>query len=548
MEGEIAAVFSRARLWSLGSLNFGNRGALGCESKVIARPGGTMKSKHLSAFLLVFALPLAGLLAMSCGGGTSPGGGFQTANGTGYTFIGDAPPTGTSVLKFEITLSNATLCPTVGSSGECNGSPQVSLISAPVSFEMTQLETQSTFVSLRTVATGSYAGVRLTFSNPKLKMLLPDGTIQELEGVDLPLSPTAVTPTFASGLTVSDKTNFGFTIDFNANDSIQSSNGVVTGISPVVTLVPQTFSTSQPVVKSDDATGALSNVTKTCASGTGSFTLTDILSGIPTSNVKFDSTTEFDDGATCDTLSNGQVVEADIELLAQDASTATFFAKKIELTNDVGEKSLEGTILEVNTASNFVVMVDHASGIAGLVNGAIVTASFDPLNVTFKVESNDFSSLPSFASGDDLLAGQKVDLDVVSSVIGTNNCADVVDACKATVDRVKLKESTFTGGIGQTIVNPDFALVQLPSIFGTALPQNPRPLSADCQTCLIQTMTVRTAASTEYEDLPSGFSSLLTGSTVTVRGLLFKNTFTGPFPTGTPLFMAQKVRLVISAP
>jgi hypothetical protein len=507
---------------------------------------------HFASLIAVvlFALSLLGSSSNS-GSTPPPGGGFDTAQGTGFTFIGDAPPAGTSILKFEITLSGATLCPTVGTGGECTGNPQVSLLSAPVRIEMTQLQLESAFLSLRTVAAGSYGGVRLTFANPELKLLRPDGTIQELEGVNLPLSPTAVTPTFSPGLTVADDTNFGFLIDFNVQDSIQSAGGAVTGIAPVVTLVRKTFSTQAPVEEIEDATGTLSNVNKTCASGTGSFTFTDLITGLPTAGVTFDTTTEFDDGATCDLLANGQVVEVDLELRSQNASTAVFFAKEIELVNEPGEDGLEGTILAVNTASQFVLLVDHASGIAGFPAGAIVTASFDPLGVEFRVESSDFSNLPSFAAGADLLAGQKVELDVVSSVVGTNSCAAEADNCTAVADKIKLKKSTFTGHVGQTIVNPDFALVQLPSIFGSSLPPGTlRPLSSDCQGGLIETLTVRTSSTlTEFEDLPGDFSGLQTGQTVTVRGLLFKNGFIGPCPpgTGTPLFVSQKIRLVTAA-
>ncbi len=509
--------------------------------------------RRLPAFTIlnVFIILVLALLGMSCNGSsTSSGGGFQSAQGTGYVFIGDAPPVGTSILKFEITLSSATLCPTLGTSGECTGSPQVSLISAPVQIEMTQLQLQSAFLSLKTVAAGSYAGVRLVFSNPQLKLLLPNGTIQELEGVNLPLSPTSVSPTFPSSVTVSDKTNFGFLIDFDVQKSIQSLGGAVTGIAPLVTLVPQTFTTQQPVQEMEDTTGAISNLSKTCASGAGSFTLTDSTTGLPVTGVQFDSTTEFEDGASCDTLANGQFVEADIELRSQSASTAVFFAKKIELVNEANEDGLEGTILQVNSASQLVILVDRSTGIAGFSGGAVVTASFDPLDVQFRIESNDFSSLPPFASGADLLAGQKVELDVVSSVVGTNSCAAVADVCTATVDRVKLKKSTVTGSVGQTIVSPDFALVTLPSIFGTSFPLVTRPLSADCQNCLIGTLTVRTSTGTVFEDLPGGFNGLLTGSTLTVRGLLFRDAFQGPGPTssGTPRLVAEKIRLVTAAP
>jgi len=62
-------------------------------------------------------------------------------------------------------------------------------------------------------------------------------------------------------------------------------------------------------------------------------------------------------------------------------------------------------------------------------------------------------------------------------------------------------------------------------------------------------LTVRTFAETAYEDLPGGFSGLINGSTVTIRGLLLKDGFQGPGPnsSGTPLLVAEKVRLVTAA-
>ena len=505
---------------------------------------------RVSVAVVLLALAALGL---SCSGNPGAGGGFQSAEGTGFVFIGDAPPPGTSILKFEITLSSATLCPTVGTAGECNGNPQVALITSPVRFELTQLQLQSAFLSVRGAAAGSYAGVRLVFSNPEIKVLLPDGTIQELSGVDLPLSPTSVTPTFSSPVTVSNNTNFGFLIDFNVPESVQSLAGDITGIAPSVSLVRQTFTTGQPVIELEDTVGTVASLTKNCAAGTGSFTLNDSLTGIAIAGVEFDLTTEFENGlggVTCDTLANNQVVEADIELRSQDAATARFLARRIGLSSDAGERSLKGIILQVDTASQFVLHVSRSQGVAGIAEGAIVSVTFDPLDVVFRVDSDglpDNSAL--FSSGTHLLAGQQVELDAVSSVVGTDNCAEIDDGCSATVDVVKLKKNTFTATVGQTIVQPSFALVTLPSIFGASFPLLLRPLSSDCQSCVIETITVFTFDGTEFQDLPGGFSGLLTGSTVTLRGLLFKADFQGPGPTssGTPRLIAERIRLVTSA-
>ncbi len=510
-----------------------------------------MRVPFLRELGAVIILALAAL-ALTCSGVPSgPIGGFETPEGTGYVFFKDAPPVGTSILKFEITLSSATLCPTVGSAGECTGSPQVAMVSAPVRIELTQLQLQTAFLGLKDAPAGTYAGVRMTFSNPKLKVLLPDGTIQELIGVDLPLNPANVTPTFSPGLTVTGDTNFGFLIDFNARDSVQSVGSAITGIAPVVSLVRQTFTTGQPVEELEDAQGKISGLTKTCATETGTFNLTDSLTGLTTAGVRFDSTTEFADGLTCELLTNDQIVEANIELRSENAQTAVFIATEIELVNEANESGLEGTVFQVNTASEFVLLVHHSEGGSGIPNDAFVTVSFDPQDVIFKLGSDGLpADAPLFASGAHLLAGQNLELDVVSVVLGTHNCAEVEDNCTAIVDEIKLKKSIITANVGPTIVQPNFSLVNLPSFFGVALPLLLRPLSADCQNCLIDTLTVRTAEGTEFEDLPGGFSGLITGSTVTVRGLLFKGAFQGPGPTsaGLPLLVAEKVRLVTTAP
>jgi len=502
----------------------------------------------------VTALGLA-LLGLSCNNvGAPPGGGPQATFGTGYIFIGDAPPAGTSILKFEITLSGATLCPTVGSGGACEGLPQIELLSVPVTIEMTQLQLASAFLSLKEVPTGTYAGVRLTFSNPELKVLNPDGTVTELEGVDLPLNPTSVTPTFATPLTVGADTNFGFLVDFNANDSIQSSEGAITGIAPVVSLVPLPIAVGQAIEELEDTTGKVSSLNKTCP--TGSFTITDSMTGIPLANVQFDGTTEFDEGLTCETLANDQIVEADIELRSQTLESAQFFAKEIELVNPADERSLEGVVVQVNPFDELnnryqlVVLVHEAENISGMANGALVTVNINPDTVQFRVDADNLPVESSaFASGADLLAGQSVEVDVLSSslVLGTNNCAAVEDGCVAGAEKIKLKEGSITARVGSSIAQPTFFLNTLPSIFGA--PTLLRPLSADCQGCLIESIEVLTSDQTEYENLPGGFIALQQNQTVTVRGLLLKNLFQGP-PIGSnsPLLVAAKVRLVSATP
>jgi hypothetical protein len=482
------------------------------------------------------------VFALACGsGGTPPNNIIGPSRGTTYVFIGDSPPPGASILKFEITLSQAELCPSVSQAGECQGTP-VALLSAPVSIELAQLQLESTFLSLNTVPAGTYGGVRLTFSNPELKILLADGSVQQLSGTNLPLSPTNVTPAFASSLSVEANSSVSFLIDFKVRDSIQSSLSAVTGISPVVSLTQLSAAGTQPIEELRDTTGHVSSVSASCP--TGSFTLTDARTGLAMAGVHFDGTTEFDGGLTCETLADNQIVEANLQLLSSTSGSGQFFATKIELVAEAGDEELEGVVFQVNSSSEFVLLVNDEQNLASLTPGDFVTVSADPSRVTFSIES---TGLPvgstAFASGADVMAGQTVDVTITSGSLTTagSGCATVADDCTASAETVRLTKSTVTGQVAGTS-NPNFTLVGLPILFGSQ--DIFRPLSADCQSCAAGSMTVVTADITEFENAFGGFSALQVGDNVTVRGLLIKNGFVGPgpIPAGLPQLVAAIVR------
>ena len=438
----------------------------------------------------------------------------------------------------------------MGVHGECQGSPQVPLVAQLVTVELKQLELGSSFLSATKVTATTYAGVKVTFSNPQLKLLNPDGTIQDLDITTLSFNPSTVAATFPSPLTVSGNTNFAFRIDLDAHQSNQSSTSAITGIAPVVTLVPLTVSSSQGVEELADQVGIASNVTKTCP--TGSFTLLDSMTGISLGNVQFDSTTTFSEGLTCDTLGNLQVLDASVEVQAPSQQTVQFFAKNIELVNSVDEPSLEGTVLQVNPfdqAGNlyqFVPLVNDQQNVSGIRDGALLTISFDPTKIVFGMDSIGLTVDPTtFDSGSELLVGQSLEVGMLSGslVIGTNNCAAVTDDCAATAEKIPLKKGTTTGNVAGTAA-PNINLGSLPSLFGTSTLL--RPLSADCQNCSIVSITVVTSAQTEFEGLAGGSTGLQIGQTVTARGLLLKNGFQGPGPigNGSPQLVAEKVWLV----
>ncbi len=501
----------------------------------------------LKGFGKAFLVGALSVFLFACnGGGPAPQQPSPPGSGSAFVFIGDTPPPGSTILKFEITLSGAVLCQTL-TAGECGGTT-VSLISGPVEIELNQLQLESAFLNLTAVPEGTYAGVKLTFANPELKIMLADGSILELESPALPVAPAMVTPTFDGGLTVNADTKFGFLVDFNVFESIQTDGGGnITSISPMVSLVELPAVAGEEIEELDDATGAVTNLNKTCP--TGSFTLTDSLTGLPIPNITFDADTEFEDEGTfnCGALANGQIIEADIKLLAGEGLTsAKFYAEEIEMVNPPDEDELEGLVFQVNDSSQFVLLVQEEEGGPGIPLGSFVTLSL-PAGIGFAIDDEGLPipSTLTFASPNDLLAGQEVEVDVVegSLVVPTGStCATVADGCTATAEKLKLKSGTITAQVG-TVNDPNFTLSGLPSLF-----TNPddRPLSVDCPVgppaCTITSILVSTSSQTEFEDV-ANVTGLNAGGFVTVRGLLLKSGFAGPGPgTGTPEVIAEKVR------
>ena len=492
-----------------------------------------------------------GLVNLSCSGGGNPPPPPGVASGHAYVFIGDAPPAGTTILKFEITLSSATLCPAVGTAGECQGTPQVSLMDAPLNLDLNSLQLGSAFVGSKSVQAGTYAGVKLTFGDYNLKLILPDGTIQELNSSDLPLVSASVTPTFSSGLTVYNDVNFGLVLDFDANNSVQSTATAVTGVLPVVRLVELPFAAQQPIITLAGRKGRVSSLVKACPNGT--FTLTDSLTGATIANIGFDNSTLIgeptDETAnkdiTCDTLANDQIVEVDIAVATDAHNSVVYSARQIQFVGTPTGERLQGTIFQVNGPTEFVLLVESQENLSSIPTGSFVTVRFDPLTVQFRI---DASTLPvtatDFATGNDLLAGQRLKVDVTSGslVLGAGGCARVTDLCIAQADSLRLKETTLSGRVAVTNP-PQFTVDSLPSVLGIP-PAFLRPLSADCQSCAIGSVRVTASESTGFEDGLTGVWDLTVNSTVTVRGLLVKNGFTGPGPTSPfpPHLVASKVR------
>jgi hypothetical protein len=429
--------------------------------------------------------------------------------------IRDNPPTGVSVLSFEINVTGASLQPSTASK------PAVSLVSSPVDVELTQLETEKALLNGASAPDDTYSSITLTFANPQFTILnqsgqaitmgtqtCPNGQVCEFKPL---LNQSSVTVSSAPfPLTVSASAPMSLTIDFDLNSSIQNNLSVT----PSVTLaaVP-----AQPLDgEIDNIEGQKGQVQSVSSIG---FTLQDSMSG-QTFTVNIDNNTQFQGfnevGCAANNFSCVQVGEiVEVEHLLVMAN-GTLVASQVQLDDGVNQEELEGTIVAVNPANNQFQMVveNEEPAVQGVSVGNSMTISINA-GAQYAVESDDLSgAIPSgvsFASASDLLVGQEVKvraLIVSSSTAGTT----------ATTDRVKLHMSQFPGTVAP-LNSPNFAVNNLPALFtGNGINQ----------------VHVVVSSGTEFEGI-SGGSSLIVGNNVVLRGLLFKT-------TADPILVAKKVR------
>src|SRR2546423_2332218 len=191
--------------------------------------GGASMRKVISSLglILLVAIVLAG-----CGGGMSS---TQTPLGTNMTQVSltihDNPPMGVTVLSFEIEVSGAALQPSDSSS------QPVSMLSEPEDIELEHLQTESALLASRSVPTGAYSGLMVSFANPRMTIQnqtrapLTLGTQtcsdQQVCEFNAKLNQSSVTvqaPTQPFPITLTMNSPVVLKMDFNINTSIQQSD------------------------------------------------------------------------------------------------------------------------------------------------------------------------------------------------------------------------------------------------------------------------------------------------------------------------------------
>ncbi len=437
--------------------------------------------------------------------------------------IQDNPPSGVTILLFQIQVTAANLQPADTTQ------PPVPMLTGPQDVELLHLQTEAALLANASVPAGQYNGLSATFANPQLTIfnqsnqtftvggqscapnqlcMLTPALNQMNVNIQAPTSPFPVTLSAASPLAL--------ILHFDVNASVQGDLSVT----PMVTLsqlpIPPTAVTQ--------FAHYIGIVTGVSAPG---FTLQAGLSG-NSYNITTDSNTRyrFDhscpaDDFTC--IAVGQVLKVRVNEMSGGVLDAT----EIRLLAPKGQPTFEGVIVSTNAAQNQfqLVLTDRQCQQPPFVNvpfGGPVTVQL-AASTTFTIDSDDIT-LPSglsFASVQDLLVGQVVEFQPLLPVAVAGTPPNVMVTVNAS--NLQLEPSHITAAISAVnamATPPNFTLNGLPPLFTGAG---------------ITMLQVDAVTGTDFENI-SGVGALSSGQTVSVSGLVFNT------PT-QPTDIAEEVKL-----
>jgi hypothetical protein len=459
----------------------------------------------LKAFLVASGLlPLIG-----CGGGGSNSVTTPTPQqGTAQASISlhDMPPTGVTVLSFRATITGMTIQP-----------GNVSVLSSPVTLEMTQLQGMSAYMGTVSLPVGTYTGMTVTLSNPQMTFLNNTGGMMSgggmmggsgcANGQICQLSPTLSSSNVSvTGspfpITVQANMPFDMQMDFDLMDSLQSNMGM----NPTMTSMMQQAAQGSNVLDDmDDVMGQISSV------GTNQFTMS-FAQGMPSMTITTDSNTAFmgfdatGKSNTFSALAQGQIVMARMQLMAG----GTLHAEKVRFESS--SQVLDGMIVAVNSSTQFdMVMTNDAPAFQGLNLGTLVRVNMQAGSM-WDIDDTDLPiSGMSFASSSDMIVGQVVQIEPTSTLV--NGTPPQLNS-----NHIRLMKTWMTAKVASTVNAVTFTMQSLPGLMGMAG---------------FSTMTVSTSAQTMFENV-SNVAAMTMGDTISVRGPMF-------LANGTPTIACAKV-------
>jgi len=424
--------------------------------------------------------------------------------------IHDTPPTGVSILSFEIDITGASLQPSDSTQAA------VSLMSAPDEIELEHLQTSSALVGSTNVPAGTYSSMAVTFANPRMTILNDTGATLNVGGtscangqvcdVHPTLNQASVTlnssPLFP--MTLSATSGVTLALDFNINSSVQSDLSVT----PTVTV--SSANSGMQGGNDNQEEMELIGVVGTVDTSNESFTLQTGLNG-QTDTILTTSNTEFgfeDAGCAANDfscLASGQVVKVEAQM-----ANGQFTATEVDALALPNTAAVMGTVVSVNaTGSQFEMVLNDIqdsqdSTTLGL--GLPVTVTVGS-NATFNigVAGINLSGGLTFSGMSNLMVGQEVSVDV--SGLSTSGSSVTLNT-----NQVTLEASEISGTIQSVNASGNtFVLANLSPLF-----------TANGVTQIL----VQTDNNTQFENV-TGIGSLSATQNVSVSGVLLENGTSG---------------------
>lgn len=476
---------------------------------------------------------LAAAAFFGCGGYSS----MNNPPGTGTVPVSfsvkDNPPSGVTVLAFQIQITGASL----NLMSTYPGGQSVPLISHSEDVELEHLQTDSALLANLNVPPGTYNSVTVTFANPQMTILNQTGNTLTLGGQSCAnqqvcqfspalnqTSVTVQTPTAPFPIMLSANSPVALRMDFDVNASVHSND---LSITPTVNLK------QLPGLGGGDHGNDMALVGQITAIDPThqTFTLQVGLMGM-SSTITTNSNTQFDFDGSCPAdnfscLQTNQIVKVEVQQMSDGSLTAT----DVEIFALPNMFMLRGTVAAINsTSSSFqVVVFDDGAFVPPMMSkvslGIPLTVAVAP-QATFSVDANGLT-LPAglnFSSFRDLMVGQGVRIHPISLT-----ASGMPPSLTITTDQVELVRSEVTGTISAINASgtpPMFTLGMLPPLF----------TSAGITSIQVDVLSATQFESDDAAINVTGISNLSSGNLVSVGGLLFNT-------TGTPTLVAEKVDL-----
>jgi hypothetical protein len=491
---------------------------------------------------ILFPLLVSAIISLaSCSGLPKSGGGGGGGNSTLSLTITDTLLPGTSILSFKVTVTGVSLTPSTGKPVTLTLNPSTPII------ELTRLQSDSAFLGTSTVPSANYTSATVSFTSPDVVLI--NQTNVALTGgtpAPCPVSPvspvttcefkpatsgviTLTTAPFALTLTPNQQT--GLSLDFNLNNAITMTNGVVS-----VDFTQANVLTAATLPRTGTPTGALDLIEDftsiiTTISGNSVTVHSDTrgnITAVANSSTTFNNlpVTCAAQNITC--LLANQTVSIDASLNL-DGTMTLLEADLLDNVSNVSLKldEVEGTVFSVNQGTQQISLVlsdkTVVSGNSLLTAASAGTVVVATLGATpaFSVDTKglsavlaSFNSIP-FATLSNVFAGQTVRIQVLASPAPT---AGLNSSVLVNTNSVVLRFSRVTATVATQPASPFFSVsfVTLPSFLTSSSPLVP------------PNILVQISTQTNFDGV-TDITRLSVGDSVSVRALYIPNFTASPF-------------------